>query len=74
MSRPVKGILTGPVTMLAWSFVRADQLLSDTARQAALAVHHCFLPLSYDEVTPARATPKPSPPSPAGSTRPRSAP
>jgi 5-methyltetrahydropteroyltriglutamate--homocysteine methyltransferase len=36
--RPVKGMLTGPVTMLAWSFVRADQPLSDTARQVALAV------------------------------------
>ncbi len=31
-------MLTGPVTMLAWSFVRVDQPLSDTARQAALAV------------------------------------
>jgi 5-methyltetrahydropteroyltriglutamate--homocysteine methyltransferase len=37
-SRPVKGMLTGPVTMLAWSFVRADQPLSDTARQVALAI------------------------------------
>jgi 5-methyltetrahydropteroyltriglutamate--homocysteine methyltransferase len=37
-SRPVKGMLTGPVTMLAWSFVRADQPLSETARQVALAV------------------------------------
>ena len=37
-ARPVKGMLTGPVTMLAWSFVRVDQPLSDTARQAALAV------------------------------------
>jgi 5-methyltetrahydropteroyltriglutamate--homocysteine methyltransferase len=36
--RPVKGMLTGPVTMLAWSFVRDDQPLSDTARQVALAV------------------------------------
>jgi 5-methyltetrahydropteroyltriglutamate--homocysteine methyltransferase len=37
-ARPVKGMLTGPVTMLAWSFVRVDQPLSDTARQVALAV------------------------------------
>ena len=37
-TRPVKGMLTGPVTMLAWSFVRDDQPLSDTARQVALAV------------------------------------
>ncbi|MDT0456957.1 5-methyltetrahydropteroyltriglutamate--homocysteine S-methyltransferase [Streptomyces sp. DSM 41527] len=36
--RPVKGMLTGPVTMLAWSFVRDDQPLSDTARQVALAL------------------------------------
>jgi 5-methyltetrahydropteroyltriglutamate--homocysteine methyltransferase len=37
-SKPVKGMLTGPVTMLAWSFVRDDQPLRDTARQVALAV------------------------------------
>lgn len=37
-SRPVKGMLTGPVTMLAWSFVRDDQPLADTARQVALAL------------------------------------
>ncbi|GAA3768538.1 5-methyltetrahydropteroyltriglutamate--homocysteine S-methyltransferase [Streptomyces coacervatus] len=36
--RPVKGMLTGPVTMLAWSFVRNDQPLADTARQVALAL------------------------------------
>jgi 5-methyltetrahydropteroyltriglutamate--homocysteine methyltransferase len=37
-SRPVKGMLTGPVTMLSWSFVRDDQPLAETARQVALAV------------------------------------
>jgi 5-methyltetrahydropteroyltriglutamate--homocysteine methyltransferase len=37
-SRPVKGMLTGPVTMLAWSFVRTDQPLADTAGQVALAL------------------------------------
>ncbi|MFJ8301502.1 5-methyltetrahydropteroyltriglutamate--homocysteine S-methyltransferase [Streptomyces sp. NPDC094447] len=37
-SKPVKGMLTGPVTMLAWSFVRDDQPLGDTARQVALAL------------------------------------
>ncbi|MGW4751697.1 5-methyltetrahydropteroyltriglutamate--homocysteine S-methyltransferase [Streptomyces chartreusis] len=42
-SRPVKGMLTGPVTMLAWSFVRDDQPLGETARQVALALR--------DEVT-----------------------
>jgi len=36
--RPVKGMLTGPVTVLAWSFVRDDQPLPDTARQVALAI------------------------------------
>ncbi|MFB7664874.1 5-methyltetrahydropteroyltriglutamate--homocysteine S-methyltransferase [Kitasatospora sp. NPDC056138] len=36
--RPVKGMLTGPVTMLAWSFVRDDQPVADTARQVALAL------------------------------------
>ncbi len=37
-SKPVKGMLTGPVTMLAWSFVRDDQSRADTARQVALAL------------------------------------
>lgn len=36
--KPVKGMLTGPVTILAWSFVRDDQPLSDTANQIALAI------------------------------------
>jgi len=36
--KPVKGMLTGPVTILAWSFVRDDQPLGDTARQVALAL------------------------------------
>jgi 5-methyltetrahydropteroyltriglutamate--homocysteine methyltransferase len=36
--RPVKGMLTGPVTMMKWSFVRDDQPLSETCRQIALAV------------------------------------
>ncbi|MFF4159984.1 5-methyltetrahydropteroyltriglutamate--homocysteine S-methyltransferase [Streptomyces sp. NPDC001678] len=37
-ARPVKGMLTGPVTMLAWSFVRDDQPRAETARQVALAL------------------------------------
>jgi len=37
-SKPVKGMLTGPVTILAWSFVRDDQPLRDTANQVALAL------------------------------------
>jgi 5-methyltetrahydropteroyltriglutamate--homocysteine methyltransferase len=36
--KPVKGMLTGPVTILAWSFVRDDQPLADTAYQIALAI------------------------------------
>jgi 5-methyltetrahydropteroyltriglutamate--homocysteine methyltransferase len=36
--RPVKGMLTGPVTILQWSFVRDDQPRSETAQQLALAI------------------------------------
>ena len=36
--KPVKGMLTGPVTMVKWSFPRDDQPLSETTRQVALAV------------------------------------
>jgi 5-methyltetrahydropteroyltriglutamate--homocysteine methyltransferase len=36
--RPVKGMLTGPVTILQWSFVRDDQPRDQTARQIALAL------------------------------------
>ena len=35
---PVKGMLTGPVTILQWSFVRADQPRAETCRQIALAI------------------------------------
>lgn len=41
--RPVKGMLTGPVTILQWSFVRDDQPRSETCAQIALALR--------DEVT-----------------------
>ncbi len=37
-TRSVKGMLTGPVTILAWSFVRDDQPHSKTALQIALAL------------------------------------
>ncbi|MBC9932407.1 5-methyltetrahydropteroyltriglutamate--homocysteine S-methyltransferase [Chitinophaga qingshengii] len=37
-SKPVKGMLTGPVTILQWSFVRNDQPRMDTAFQIALAI------------------------------------
>lgn len=36
--KPVKAMLTGPVTILAWSFVRDDQDYSQTAYQCALAL------------------------------------
>ncbi|MGQ4617670.1 5-methyltetrahydropteroyltriglutamate--homocysteine S-methyltransferase [Nocardia sp. R7R-8] len=36
--KPVKGIVTGPVTMVARSFVRQDQPLHETADQVALAI------------------------------------
>ena len=36
--RPVKGMLTGPITILQWSFVRDDQPRRDTAGQIALAI------------------------------------
>ena len=36
--RPVKGMLTGPVTMMQWAFVRDDQPRSATCRQIALAL------------------------------------
>jgi 5-methyltetrahydropteroyltriglutamate--homocysteine methyltransferase len=36
--KPVKGMLTGPVTMLQWSFVRDDQPRSETCKELALAI------------------------------------
>ncbi|MDX9865817.1 MAG: 5-methyltetrahydropteroyltriglutamate--homocysteine S-methyltransferase [Anaerolineaceae bacterium] len=36
--RHVKGMLTGPITILQWSFVRDDQPRADTCRQIALAI------------------------------------
>lgn len=36
--RPMKGMLTGPVTILNWSFVRDDQPRSETSMQIALAI------------------------------------
>jgi 5-methyltetrahydropteroyltriglutamate--homocysteine methyltransferase len=41
--KPMKGMLTGPVTILEWSFVRDDQPRSETCMQLALALR--------DEVT-----------------------
>jgi 5-methyltetrahydropteroyltriglutamate--homocysteine methyltransferase len=36
--KPMKGMLTGPITILQWSFVRDDQPRSRTALQIALAI------------------------------------
>lgn len=38
VKKPMKGMLTGPVTMLCWSFVRDDQPRKETAMQIALAL------------------------------------
>jgi 5-methyltetrahydropteroyltriglutamate--homocysteine methyltransferase len=43
--RPMKGMLTGPVTVLQWSFVRDDQPRSQTALQIALALRDEVLDL-----------------------------
>ncbi|MXN92261.1 5-methyltetrahydropteroyltriglutamate--homocysteine S-methyltransferase [Flavobacterium sp. Sd200] len=37
-NKPVKGMLTGPVTILQWSFVRNDQPRYETCTQIALAI------------------------------------
>ena len=43
--RPVKGMLTGPVTILNWSFVRDDQPRAASCRQIALAIRDEVLDL-----------------------------
>ena len=43
--KPLKGMLTGPVTILNWSFVRDDQPRRDTAFQLALAIRQEVLDL-----------------------------
>ena len=43
--KPVKGMLTGPVTILQWSFVRDDQPRSVTCREIALAIREEVLDL-----------------------------
>lgn len=44
-SKKVKGMLTGPVTILNWSFVRDDQPLKTTCQQIALAIREEVLDL-----------------------------
>lgn len=43
--KPMKGMLTGPVTMLNWSFVRDDQSREETCVQLALAIRDEVLAL-----------------------------
>lgn len=44
-NKPMKGMLTGPVTILQWSFVRDDQSRETTANQIAFAIHDEVLAL-----------------------------
>jgi 5-methyltetrahydropteroyltriglutamate--homocysteine methyltransferase len=48
--KPVKGMLTGPVTMLQWSFVRDDQPRSETCEQLALAIRDEVADLEAEEI------------------------
>ncbi|MBV2180166.1 MAG: 5-methyltetrahydropteroyltriglutamate--homocysteine S-methyltransferase [Castellaniella sp.] len=49
--KPVKGMLTGPVTILQWSFVRDDQPREQTCRQIALALRDEVLDLEAAGIT-----------------------
>ena len=44
-NRPVKGMITGPITILEWSFARDDQPHAETCRQLALALRDEVLDL-----------------------------
>jgi 5-methyltetrahydropteroyltriglutamate--homocysteine methyltransferase len=48
--RPMKGMLTGPVTILNWSFVRDDQPRSASCKQLALAIRQEVLDLEQSGV------------------------
>ncbi len=43
--KPVKGMLTGPITLIRWSFIRDDQSPYETAKQIALALRDEVLDL-----------------------------
>lgn len=47
--KPVKGMLTGPVTILNWSFPREDISLSEMAFQIGLAIREEVLDLEKQE-------------------------
>ncbi|PWU11216.1 MAG: 5-methyltetrahydropteroyltriglutamate--homocysteine S-methyltransferase [Verrucomicrobia bacterium] len=48
---PVKGMLTGPITMIQWSFVRDDQPHSETAMQIAYALREEVLELEKNGIS-----------------------
>ncbi|QCI17454.1 5-methyltetrahydropteroyltriglutamate--homocysteine S-methyltransferase [Buchnera aphidicola (Acyrthosiphon lactucae)] len=48
--KPVKGMLTGPVTILFWSFPREDISLKKIATQIALALHDEVLDLEKEKI------------------------
>ncbi|WP_274653326.1 5-methyltetrahydropteroyltriglutamate--homocysteine S-methyltransferase [Paenibacillus humicola] len=48
--KPVKGMLTGPVTILNWSFPREDISLKDSALQIALAIRDEVLDLEANQI------------------------
>jgi 5-methyltetrahydropteroyltriglutamate--homocysteine methyltransferase len=48
--KPMKGMLTGPITILQWSFVRDDQPRSETAKQIALALREEVLDLEAADI------------------------
>ncbi|MCA3269355.1 MAG: 5-methyltetrahydropteroyltriglutamate--homocysteine S-methyltransferase [Holosporales bacterium] len=49
--KPMKGMLTGPVTMLQWSFVRDDQPRETTTKQIALAIRDEVVDLEKAGIT-----------------------
>ncbi|MEB8433790.1 5-methyltetrahydropteroyltriglutamate--homocysteine S-methyltransferase [Cocleimonas sp. KMM 6892] len=49
--KPMKGMLTGPVTILNWSFVRDDQTRADTCLQLALAIRDEVLDLEASGIS-----------------------
>ena len=49
-TKPMKGMLTGPVTILNWSFVRDDQPRSVSCKQIALAIREEVLDLEKADV------------------------
>jgi 5-methyltetrahydropteroyltriglutamate--homocysteine methyltransferase len=49
-NKPMKGMLTGPVTMLNWSFVRDDQPRATTCLQLSLAIRDEVLDLEKSNI------------------------